>query len=98
MTYEVVLTELRDGVQYVTLNRPERLNALSQQLQEELVDAVLAAEADEAVGSIVIRGAGRAFCSGFDITPRPPDESRATIRKDIIACARSPIAWQRSGT
>ena len=70
MAYATILTETRDRVRYVTLNRPERRNALSLELQNELIDALTAAEQDEEAGSIVIRGAGPAFCSGFDITPR----------------------------
>ena len=69
MAYATILTETRDRVRYVTLNRPERRNALSLELQNELLDALTATEQDEEAGCIVIRGAGPAFCSGFDITP-----------------------------
>ena len=84
MTYQTILTETRDRVRYVTLNRPEKRNALSLELQNELVDALEAAEQDPEAGCIVIRGAGPAFCAGFDITPRgrtPGGE--ISIRDDI---------------
>ena len=84
MAYATILTETRDRVRYVTLNRPERRNALSLELQNELLDALTAAEQDEEAGSIVIRGAGPAFCSGFDITPRGRTPGGETpIRADI---------------
>jgi enoyl-CoA hydratase len=69
MSHENVLTEIRDRVLYVTLNRPEKLNALTVALMDDLLSAVRAAERDASVGCIVIQGAGRAFCSGWDLTP-----------------------------
>ena len=62
-----VLTETSAGVATLTLNRPERLNALNDALLADLCAALDAALADEAVGALVLRGAGRAFCSGDDL-------------------------------
>ena len=66
MPYETILTETRDRVRRVTLNRPEVRNALSEQLKGELFDAIDEAEGDEGVGAIVIDGAGPSFCAGHD--------------------------------
>jgi len=63
-----VLYEARDGVATITLNRPRVLNALDLTLSAELADAAEAAGKDEAVWVVVVRGAGRAFCSGMDRT------------------------------
>lgn len=58
----------------ITLNRPEKLNALSQELLFEFADALRAWEADDSVRVIVVRGAGRSFSAGYDLTgPRAPD-------------------------
>ena len=62
-----VLLETRDGVATLTLNRPERLNALNDALLADLCAALDRALADDAVGALVLRGAGRAFCSGDDL-------------------------------
>ena len=62
-----VLAETKDGVATLTLNRPERLNALNDALLADLLAALDAALADEAVGALVLRGAGRAFCAGDDL-------------------------------
>ena len=63
-----VLTEdTGSGVRIVTLNRPERLNAITPVLLDDLVAALAAADADPAIGAIVLAGAGRAFCSGDDL-------------------------------
>lgn len=67
MTYEQILSERRGAVALLTLNRPEKLNAWTGQMQAELRDAITAANADPQVGAIVITGAGRAFCAGADI-------------------------------
>ncbi len=62
-----VLTDLKNGVFTLTLNRPERLNALNAELLSDLCTALDQALADEEVGALVLRGAGRAFCSGDDL-------------------------------
>ena len=61
------LYEVRDSVAWLTLNRPERLNALTFEVYRELTDAFAALRTDRAVSAVVIRGAGRAFCSGGDV-------------------------------
>ena len=58
----------RDGVATITLNRPHVLNALDLALSAELADAAEAAARDADVWVVVVRGAGRAFCSGMDRT------------------------------
>jgi enoyl-CoA hydratase len=59
-----------DGrVARVTLNRPEKMNALSQELLFELNDALHDIEADDTARVIILRGAGRTFCAGYDLTP-----------------------------
>ena len=65
---EYLLTENRSGVLWITINRPEKLNALSSKVLAELGSALAAAEADAGVGAIVITGAGeKAFVAGADI-------------------------------
>src|ERR1700694_3807620 len=63
-----VLTDTQDGVHTITLNQPARFNALSSAMLKELASALRAAERDAAVRVIVLPGAGKAFCSGADIT------------------------------
>lgn len=68
MDYENIIYEKRGPVAYVTLNRPEKLNALSNELQLEVRDALEdAGWADEDIRVIVLKAAGRAFSAGFDI-------------------------------
>jgi len=67
MTYKCLLYEMKDGVATLTLNRPERLNALGDTLRDDLHHAVLRAAADDEVRVMVITGAGKGFCSGGDV-------------------------------
>jgi enoyl-CoA hydratase len=68
MSESVVLTEVSDGVATVTMNRPRAMNALSKQLQRELLDAFDALASDEGVDVVVLTGAGeRAFSAGLDL-------------------------------
>jgi len=91
MTYEFIKYEVTDnGVAKVLLNRPEKLNALSLPLQAELYECLQAADDDPAVRVITLRGAGRAFCAGYDVTPpqtdedrRASEERRGNIRQDM---------------
>lgn len=67
MTYDTILTERRDEVLLLTLNRPEKLNAWTPHMAEELWDAMGAGNADPDIGAMVLTGAGRAFCAGADM-------------------------------
>lgn len=62
-----LITQVQAGVLWLTLNRPARRNALSPALYEALLDALVAAEADDAIGAIVLTGAGASFCAGGDV-------------------------------
>lgn len=67
--YDDILYDEDGRLAYVTLNRPEKLNALSNNLRGELFHALKRAEGNPEVGVIVIRANGRAFSSGYDLTP-----------------------------
>jgi enoyl-CoA hydratase/carnithine racemase len=67
MHYETLACSLSDRVLTITLNRPERLNAFTVQMAEDLITAFNLASDDDAVGAIIVTGAGRAFCAGMDL-------------------------------
>ncbi|WP_244931364.1 enoyl-CoA hydratase/isomerase family protein [Nocardioides sp. W7] len=68
MTEPVLHVETRGRVRWLTLNRPDRRNALNLELNEALVDAVMEADHDPEVYAIAITGTGKAFCSGADLS------------------------------
>jgi enoyl-CoA hydratase/carnithine racemase len=67
MTYKCLLYEVKDGVATLTLNRPDRLNALGDTLREDLFDAVSRGSADPEVRVMIVTGAGKGFCAGGDV-------------------------------
>ncbi len=67
MSYETIAWENRNGIGLVTLNRPDRLNAISRRMIDELNALLDAIEADETVRVVLLHGAGRAFSAGFDL-------------------------------
>ncbi|WP_405227946.1 enoyl-CoA hydratase/isomerase family protein [Lentisalinibacter sediminis] len=70
MTDTTVIAEQKGAVRLITLNRPERLNAINVALITGLRDALAEANAEGDVGAIVLRGAGKAFCSGDDLSDK----------------------------
>jgi enoyl-CoA hydratase len=67
MTLETIQYSVTDGIAHIVLNRPDRLNAINRGLIADLRASVSNASADDSVRVIVLRGAGRAFCAGYDL-------------------------------
>ena len=67
MSDEHLLEHVEDKVATITLNRPDALNAVTREMLKDLYDKVERLAEDPDVGAIVLRGAGRAFCSGGDV-------------------------------
>lgn len=71
--FDCIIYETERGRARITLNRPEKLNAMSTRLQAELSEALWEADNDTAVHSVILRGAGRAFCAGYDMKMNEQD-------------------------
>ena len=67
MDFEEIRYEVEDGVLTVTLNRPDRLNAFTPTMRDELIEAFDRADADDDVRAVIVTGEGRAFCAGADL-------------------------------
>ena len=67
MDYEQIKMDVDDGIATLTLNRPERMNAWTGQMSQELGHAVQACNDDSSIGAIIVTGEGRGFCAGLDI-------------------------------
>ena len=89
---ELVLYEQIDAVAVISLNRPERLNAMDQAMLKELNQAAERAEQDDRIRAVVLTGAGNAFSSGFDLkaqaenTPQGGNEWRPVLKRNFDAC------------
>lgn len=73
MAYETITYETRGQIGILTLNRPDKLNAISAELRRDLEAGLVAARADDGVRALVLTGAGRGFCSGADLTGPAPE-------------------------
>ncbi|MYA62263.1 MAG: enoyl-CoA hydratase [Dehalococcoidia bacterium] len=67
MSYELILSEVRARVGVITMNRPDKLNAMNPQMNHEIISQIVEWSEDDSVGAIVWTGAGRGFCAGADI-------------------------------
>ena len=65
--YTDIIYEVKNGVAFITLNRPDKRNALNDRIISELREAMVAAEADDQIRVIILRGAGKDFCAGADL-------------------------------
>ncbi len=65
-TYETILVEKKEPVGIITMNRPEKLNAMNLEMKSEIAEALSALESDGDVKAVILTGAGRAFSSGHD--------------------------------
>ncbi len=79
MSYETIVFDTAGSVATITLNRPDKLNAFTAKMHEELRAALAVVQKDDALRALVVTGAGRGFCAGQDlqeVTPASPDASR----------------------
>lgn len=74
--YQTIVWEVREHTGLITLNRPERLNAIDNVMRQELEDVLRRAEVDRDVWTLVVTGNGRGFCSGADLKARAEAEKR----------------------
>jgi 2-(1,2-epoxy-1,2-dihydrophenyl)acetyl-CoA isomerase len=79
MPYETILLDISDRVACITLNRPEKLNAFTARMHEELHEALKQVHAGDAVRALLITGNGRGFCAGQDLNERAMSDGAAKV-------------------
>ena len=100
MDYETIIDEVRNHIAYVTLNRPQAMNAIARQMTREIIDVGERITDDRDVRVVIITGAGeRAFCTGPDLKKRaadtddtPPFERRRQCNRAAIVSHHQAIA------
>lgn len=85
MTYEMILSETRSRVGLITLNRPQALNALNNQLMREVTDALESFDKDDGIGAMVITGNEKAFAAGADIKEMADKSITEMMDRDHVA-------------
>ena len=102
-TYETILVETRGRVGWITLNRPEALNALNTRVMHDIVAAASAFDDDEGIGAIVVTGSERAFAAGADIKEMESKSGLEMVMSDHFggwarfAAVRTPVVAAVSG-
>lgn len=91
MTQTQLLVEINDGLATLTLNRPQKLNAIDNELAEAILSALASIAVDDSVRAVRFRGAGRAFCAGRDVSAPPTErdlELVQAVSKAIVHLAK----------
>lgn len=95
--FNYVTSERRGSVGIVTLNRPEALNAVDEAVARDVADALMALDADDTIGCMILGGEGRAFCAGADLKWIASEDFESAFRTDLgaymdkIAELRKPV-------
>ena len=100
MTYKCLLYEAKDGIATLTLNRPERMNALGDTLREDFLDAITRTALDPDVRVMIVTGAGKAFCAGGDVKAmneaKEPGRDRPLLDKIAPSRDRTLLAMRNA--
>ena len=90
MTDNLVQYETDGGIAIITMNRPEKLNAVNHELRSGVSEALIRADDDKSIHVVILRSNGRAFCVGYDIDSDTPE--RAARRFDALKWRRDQFA------
>ena len=97
MKYEVINYEIEDSILTITLNRPDRLNAFTGQMMDELINAFEQASKDDLVRAIIVTGAGRGFCAGADLEAGGNTFNREVRNNKGEKVNKDDPEWMRDG-
>jgi len=91
MAYQEIIYTVEDHIATLTLNRPEKMNALTRVTYQEMEDAFRSAQEDDDVRVVIVTGAGRGFCSGDDVRAMPAPDERQIERRIPIKGRPTPV-------
>ncbi|HTT96713.1 MAG TPA: crotonase/enoyl-CoA hydratase family protein [Rhizomicrobium sp.] len=93
--YEQIATQIDGGILTLTLNRPDKLNAFTAKMMNEMIDVFTKVNSDDSVGAVIVTGAGRAFCAGADLSggARTFDATTNPDRKERDAGPVDSVDW-----
>jgi enoyl-CoA hydratase/carnithine racemase len=96
-SFETLLYAVEDGVATITLNRPEKMNAFTTRMRDDLIAAFDATDADDAVRAVIVTGAGKAFCAGADLSAGGKTFDYAERRDEARESARVGEVYRDGG-
>lgn len=96
-SFETLLYAVEDGVATITLNRPEKMNAFTTRMRDDLIAAFDATDADDAVRAVIVTGSGKAFCAGADLSAGGKTFDYAERRDEAREAARVGEVYRDGG-
>jgi enoyl-CoA hydratase/carnithine racemase len=96
-SFETLLYAVEDGLATITLNRPEKMNAFTTRMRDDLIAAFDATDADDAVRAVIVTGAGKAFCAGADLSAGGKTFDYAERRDEAREAARVGDVYRDGG-
>ena len=97
MNFETILYEIEDKILTITLNRPDRLNAFTGQMMDELISAFKQAGEDDDVRVVIVTGSGRGFCAGADLGAGEASFNRDENPRSPKTQDKENLEWIRDG-
>ena len=97
MKFETIKYEVKDKILTITLNRPDRLNAFTGQMMNDLISAFDSASNDDEVRVVIVTGEGRGFCAGADLGDGEATFNRVEIPRAIKTDNKENLEWFRDG-
>jgi enoyl-CoA hydratase/carnithine racemase len=96
-SFETLLYAVEDGVATITLNRPDKMNAFTTRMRDDLIAAFDATDADDAVRAVIVTGSGKAFCAGADLSAGGKTFDYAERRDEAREAARVGEVYRDGG-
>jgi len=94
MDYKTITLAVENNIGVLTLNRPERLNAMNREMQDEFGEALIDLGKDPDIKALVLTGAGRGFCSGADVAGMSTSQGELPPFEEVFRGIRKPQGWQ----
>ena len=96
MKYETLITDIKDDIAYITLNRPDRLNSFDMKLGKELYEALHDISKKEGIRAVVLRGTGKGFCGGGDVKEMYIAQDKSKFLRDLTKAIHKCVIEMRT--
>lgn len=96
MKYETIITDIKDNIAFITLNRPDRLNSFDMKLGKELYEALHDISKKDEIRAVVLRGTGKGFCGGGDVKEMHLAQNKSKFLRDLTKAIHKCVIEMRT--